>query len=189
MNPYELPTSLNIGGVDFAIRTDFRAVLDVLIAMNDPELDDDRAKSIVMLKIMYVDFDKIEPSKWQEAINKACEFIDCGHNSGNQKAKPRLIDWNQDAPLIIPAVNKVAHAEIRALPYLHWWTFMAYFMEIGESVFSNVISYRSRRIKGKKQEPWEREFYKENRDIIDIRRANERSEEEKNDLRELLGLK
>ena len=37
MTAYELPTSLNISGVDFSIRTDFRAIIDILIAMNDPE--------------------------------------------------------------------------------------------------------------------------------------------------------
>ena len=39
MTAYELPTSLNISGVDFYIRTDFRAIIDILIAQNDPELD------------------------------------------------------------------------------------------------------------------------------------------------------
>ena len=34
MTAYELPTSLNISGVDFSIRTDFRVIIDILIAMN-----------------------------------------------------------------------------------------------------------------------------------------------------------
>ena len=43
MTAYELPTSLNISGVDFSIRTDFRVIIDILIAMNDPELDEQAA--------------------------------------------------------------------------------------------------------------------------------------------------
>ena len=34
---WEFPTSLNIGGIDYAIRTDYRAVLDLFAALNDPE--------------------------------------------------------------------------------------------------------------------------------------------------------
>ena len=187
MTGYELPTSLNVGGVDCSIRTDFRAIIDILMVWNDPELDDDRCRALVMLQILYVDFDKIDQSYWNEAVEKACEFIDCGQKPDSKK-RPRLMDWEQDASLIIPAVNKVAHTEVRALPYLHWWTFMAYFMEIGDSLFANVVSYRSNRAKNKKIEPWEREFYRENRSIIDLAKKDERSEEEKEELRALFGI-
>ena len=40
MTAYELPTSLNISGVDFSIRTDFRVIIDILVAMDDPDLDE-----------------------------------------------------------------------------------------------------------------------------------------------------
>ena len=55
MTAYELPTSLNISGVDFSIRTDFRAIIDILIAMNDPKLDE-QAKAVVMLQILFEDW-------------------------------------------------------------------------------------------------------------------------------------
>ena len=77
MTAYELPTSLNISGVDFSIRTDFRAIIDILIAWNDPELND-QAKAIVMLQILYDDWQSIPVECFQEACQKACEFIDCG---------------------------------------------------------------------------------------------------------------
>lgn len=80
MNVWELPTSLEIGGVGFAIRSDFRAVLDVLKAFNDPDLEDDE-KAIVCLKILYEDFDKIPQEKYEEAFQKAVEFIDAGSTS------------------------------------------------------------------------------------------------------------
>ena len=174
MTGYELPTSLNIGGVDFNIRTDFRAVLDILIACNDPELDE-YAKSEVMIKILFVDWENIPADLLEEACVQACNFIDCGQK--DEKKRPKLIDWEQDAKIIIPAVNKVAHTEVRSVPYMHWWTFFSYFMEIGDSLFSSVISYRSNRAKKKKTEKWEKEFYKENKALIDFR--NELSEEEK----------
>ena len=78
MTGYELPTSLSIGGVDFSIRTDFRAILDILIACNDPELDD-YEKTEVMLDILYEEAGSIPPELLEEACAKACEFIDCGN--------------------------------------------------------------------------------------------------------------
>ena len=89
MNVWELPTSLEIGGVGFAIRSDFRAVLDVLKAFNDPDLEDDE-KAIVCLKILYEDFDKIPQEKYEEAFQKAVEFIDAGSTS-DDSPKPRLM--------------------------------------------------------------------------------------------------
>lgn len=77
MTAYELPTSLNISGVDFSIRTDFRAIIDILIAMNDPELDE-QAKAVVMLQILFEDWQSIPAERLDEACQKACEFIDCG---------------------------------------------------------------------------------------------------------------
>ena len=50
------------------------------------------------------------------------------------------MDWDQDAPLIVPAINKVLGGEVRAMPYLHWWTFVGAYMEIGEGVFSSVLA-------------------------------------------------
>lgn len=185
MNAYSLPTSLNIGGVDFNIRTDFRDILQILLACNDPEVPEE-AKSVIMIMILYEDYHNIPPDCIEEAAKKACEFIDCGQ-SDDGKHHPKLIDWKQDSSIIIPAVNKVAHMEVRALPYMHWWTFFSYFMEVGESLLGTVISYRSNRAKGKKKEKWEIEFYKENKNLIDFHEQQTRSEEEKDVLRELLG--
>ena len=167
MNAYYLPNSLSIGGQKYALRSDFRAVLDVLIAFNDPELDD-YAKQRVMLEILLPEWQNIPREHLQEACTKLVQFIDCGQKDDG-KDHPRVIDWEHDAGIIIPAVNSVAHTEIRAVPHLHWWTFFGYFMEIRESLFSNVLSIRQKKAKGKKLEKWEQDFYKENRAIIDFK--------------------
>lgn len=186
MNGYVLPASLSIGGADFAIRTDFRAILDILVAQSDEELDE-WCKTAVMVKILYPDWKDIPPEHMGEAIEKACEFIDCGQEDDGRK-HPKLVDWGQDAGLIIPAINKVAHTEVRALQELHWWTFFSYFMEIGESLFSNVIHVREKKANHKKMEQWEKDFYKDNKKLIDFKTdIYERSEEEKQALADLWG--
>ncbi len=166
MNLYELPISLTVGRVEREIRSDFRAVLDILVALNDPDLDG-QTKNAVFIQIMYPGWAEIPPEDMPEALDAACEFIDHGQEDDGRK-RPRLIDWEKDADLIIPAVNSVAHDEVRVLPYLHWWTFLGYFMEIGDSTFSTVLNVRKKKAKCMKLEKWEESFYKENRKTVDL---------------------
>ena len=42
-------------------------------------------------------------------------------------------------------------------------------MEIGESLFSNVVSIRQKKAKGQPLEKWEKEYYKENKALIDLK--------------------
>lgn len=163
---YGLPSSVTVDGAVYPIRTDFRAVLDVLTAMNDPDLNA-QAKAAVMLIIMFPGWRSIPPEHIGGAIEAAAAFIDCGQR-GDGKPHPRLIDWDKDAPLIIPAVNSIAHTEVRALPYLHWWTFYGYFTMIGDGLFASVINIRRKRAAHKKLEKWEAEFYRDNKAVIDF---------------------
>ena len=49
---WNLPHSIELGGEQYEIRTDYRAILDILRAMADPELDEnDRAE--VLFKIFF----------------------------------------------------------------------------------------------------------------------------------------
>lgn len=41
MNVWELPSALEVGGKNWTIRTDFRAILDVLKYFDDPDYEDD----------------------------------------------------------------------------------------------------------------------------------------------------
>lgn len=191
MNVWSFPTSLNIGGVEYEIRTDYRVVLDLLMALNDPELSDSDNKisaymqSRVILEIMFPDCDNIPQEHIQEALDKVAEFIDMG--IGEDSKKPKTMDWEQDAPIIIPAINKVLNKEIRAEKYMHWWTFLGAYMEIGEGLFSNIIHIRQKKAKGKKLEKWEQDFYKENKSLIDFQHKEKRSNEEKEMLRDYFG--
>lgn len=192
MNAWSLPTSLTVNGVSYEIRTDFRAVLDILRACNDPDLPD-WAKSEVMIRILFTDWESIPRDDLQEACKKAVEFIDCGNEQDDGKPQPRLMDWDQDAEMLIPAINKVYGAgDVRSLSYLHWWTFLGYYMEIGDGLFSSVLNIRHKRAKGKKLEKWERDFERENRRLIKLKspeseEEKQRREAEEAALRELIG--
>ncbi|MBQ0074497.1 MAG: hypothetical protein KBT34_09910 [Prevotella sp.] len=188
-NVWYLPETIFVDGKEYAIRTDFRVVLDLFTALSDPEMvgetesETNEIRARLMLEIMIPEYDKIEDKT--EAINQICEFVDMGE--GDSKPHPKVMDWQQDAKLIIPAVNKVIGHDIRMEKHMHWWTFLSAYMEIGESTFSHVLHLRQKKAKGKKLEKWEQEFIRENKDLVILKDAsNERDEEEKEELRKLL---
>ena len=194
MYAWELPTSLEVGGKEYAIRTDYRVILDILAAMNDPEIfvpgmteeEKKMEQSMTMLQILYIDFDSMPPKDWQEAMKKAVDFIDCGIK-GDDIPKPRSMNWEQDAPIIAPEISKIAGRDIR-IGETHWWEFFGYYLGIGEGVFNTIVSIREKKRKGKKLEKWEQEFYRNNKSLVDLKiKKAERSEEEKEELRKLFG--
>jgi len=67
------------------------------------------------------------------------------------------------------------------LQYLHWWTFFSYYMEIGEGLFSQVVSIRSKKAQHKKLEKYEQEFYRENKKLVDIRKPLSEEEQRQDD--------
>ena len=164
---YSLPTSITIEGQSFTIRDngDFRMVLDCFDVMNDLELNE-QEQVLVMLMIFYDGMDTIEDLERLPNLAKAQEemykFFNCGKIDEYQISKPKLIDWNNDSELICSAINNVAKKEIRAEAYLHWWTFIGYYMSVGESALSTVVGIRNKIVKGIKLEKHEREFKREN---------------------------
>lgn len=108
MSAWELPTTVEVAGRSFAIRSDFRAVLDALAALTDPDLTQ-QEQYIACLQILY--------PRWKElpdanaALRAAFTFINEGKEDEKQGFRPRLVDWEQDAALIAPAVREVDHAD------------------------------------------------------------------------------
>jgi hypothetical protein len=185
VNAYDLPTSLVIGEVAYPIRYGWRAVLDAISACSDQTLDD-ALKAYCMIRIMFPDWKEIPAERLQEACEKACEFIDCGQKR-DDTPKPKLIDWDLDAAVIIPEINKVAGREVRMDPNIHWWTFFGWFMGIGDGLLASVLHIRTKKAKGQKLEKWEQEFYKSNKALVDMKEPEtEEIREEKNRILKML---
>ena len=182
---FDLPTALEFGGRAWDIETDYRQVLRILTAYEDPDLSDGE-KAMICLYNLYVDFDDIPPGQLQAAYDAATAFIDHGNGAGS--GGPRTMDWTQDAGLIFPAVNRAAGLEVRSVAYMHWWTFLGYFMEIKDSVYATVLGLRSKKARGKKLEKWEQEYWRQNRQLCEIRRRETEEEtQERERLNRLLG--
>lgn len=185
MGFWELPTSIDVGGEFLNIRTDYRAILDILKYFEDPDYEKDE-RMMICLQILYIDFDRIPQERYPEAAEKAMAFID-GGIKGDGRPKPRTMDWEQDAPIIIPAINRVVGKEIRAVEYMHWYTFLGAYMEIGQSVFSTVVEIRKKKALGRKLEKWEKEYLRDNRELVELKTkyTQEELDEQERLLREL----
>jgi hypothetical protein len=170
MLEFSLPQKLTIAGKEYAIRSDFRDVLNLICALEDEKLSDS-GKIYSIIRIFYKG---VIINEVQEAVDKAMWFLDGGrtknlaqtYSNGKPRREKKLMDWEQDFPLIIAPINRIAGCDIRGLPFYHWWSFLACYQEIGDCLFSRVVSIRQKKSKGKKLDEDEQRFYNENRSLI-----------------------
>lgn len=175
-----LPKQLIICGKPYAIRWDYRAALDIFAALNDVELDD-RARAEALLDIFYPAWyqGRMPQEHIQEAIRQAFWFLRGGEDApepGEQK-KPQLVDWEQDFPLIAAPVSRILGRDVRGMR-LHWWSFLAAYMEIGDCTFAQVVAIRRKKAKGKALDKSERQWYRENRKLVDIKTTYTQAEKD-----------
>lgn len=165
---YGLPKEVNVENRAYAIRNggDWRVILDVIAALNDPELTA-QEKAYTSLFIFYED-GKI-PKNLQSAADEMMRFIDGGELRDNSGKPLRLMDWEQDFPLIIAPINRVIGRDIRAQEYVHWWSFLSAYSEINDCTYTTVLSIRQKQAKGKKLEKWERDYAKEHPKLVKLR--------------------
>lgn len=161
-----LPQTLNINGRAYKIRSDYRNILQIIAAFGDKELSDEE-KAYVCLKRLFIAMESIPKSDYQDAYEAAVTFIEC--HISDRKPSPKVVNWEKDEQLIFPAINKVAGMEVRAVPYMHWWTFLGYFQSIDrEDIWGFILTIRQKRAKGKKLEKYEKDFLNANRDICEV---------------------
>ena len=166
---WSLPISVEIDGTEYAIRNkcDYRVVLDVISALNDEELEMEYRIECALF-IFYEDLTGLKDI--QTAITEMMKIINLGEETTEEEQlKPQLMDWEHDFTQIAPPVSRVLGYSVRdAKNFTHWYDFIGAYMEIGECTFSNIVSIREKKIKGKKLEKYEQEFYRENRKLIDL---------------------
>lgn len=156
--------SADIGGVTYPINADFRDVLEIVSILND----DNRPNFIRWQIAIGLFYNGEIPKRYQtQAMEYLSDFISYG--SDDKKPSPKLIDWDQDAQMILSDVNKVAGTEVRAAKFLHWWTFLSFFYSVGDGQLATVVSIRKKKKSGKKLEKWEETYYRDNKDRIDFK--------------------
>lgn len=169
MDIYHLPKSIEIAGIDCEIKSDFRDILYIFEIFNDKDLLDGE-KIIIALENFYVTEDY--KNDLQYATEMMMQFV-CGgkkeEHDESENTKP-LYSWEQDFNLIIGPVNKVLTYDARQTDYLHWWTFLSAFMEIGECTFNTFVGIRDKLNRGIRLDKTEEKIYKENRSKIVLKK-------------------
>ena len=170
-----------MGEEEIPIRADFRNILQVMAVLEDSRFPEfyrwHRA-----LALFYAA--PVPETLEYPAMQAMADFIRYG---SQDTPGPKLLDWQQDAPLIIADVNKVAGRELRSIPFVHWWTFLGWFHAIGQGQLATVVALRQKLAARQKLESWEQEFYRQNRALVDLKAPlTEQEQAEKDRLNRLL---
>ena len=181
-NLWALPDKLTVGQQQVSINPDFRNILQVMAV-----LEDSRFPAFYRwhraLALFYAQ--PILPSLEYAAMEAMADFIRYG---SADTPGPKLLDWQQDASLIIADVNKAAGQELRSCPFVHWWTFLGWFHAIGQGQLSTVVAIRQKLHTKQKLESWEQDFYRQNKAVVDLQTPLTPAEQaEKDRLNKLLG--
>ncbi len=139
----ELPEAIEIGGQAYAIHSDFRTALRILMAFEDNDLAN-LEKHLVLIQNLYQE----RPAESNQAFEAGIKFLNLGEESEDDDS-PRVYSFSKDANLIFAAFRQT-HGIDLATTELHWWMFLALFMDLGaDTAFCNLVSLRKRVKTGK----------------------------------------
>lgn len=140
-----LPVSVTVGGVDYPVNPDFRACLRSILAFEDPDLARNE-KTAVLLENLYMG--EI-PADQETAIRSASWFMNCGEERDEDDDGPRIFSFSKDARFIFAAFKQTHGIDLETAD-LHWWKFIALFMDLGaDTAFCQLTSLRKRVKSGK----------------------------------------
>lgn len=162
-----MPTSLEIDGKEYEINTDFRTCVNIMLAFEDTELTNIE-KQTVMLVNLY----KEVPENGYLAAEKAIWFLNGGkedQQESNENSKThRYYSFGKDASFIVAAFKQTHGIDLLDTQYMHWWKFMALFMDLGqETTFTNLVALR-KRVKTGKATKEERSAASDMGDVFDL---------------------
>lgn len=162
----DLPTKLKVNDKIYDINYDYRTVLRIMLALEDNNLYNEE-KAYIMLKLLYKE--DIPEEDVEEAIKKAILFIDLGkENTNESNNQSRIYSFTQDGNYILTGINSTHHIDISEHPNMHWWKFMALFMDMNtECFFSELVYYRKRKQEGKLTKE-EKQQYNKIKDLIEL---------------------
>ena len=137
-----LPEAVEVDGVMYEIDTDFRQCLRIIMAFEDPELTNFE-KQMIMLTNLY---GENAPENLHGALKAAIGFLDGAFVVDEDQARngPKVYSFNKDAMLIYSAFSQT-HGVDLSMVDMHWWKFLALFMDLGaETTFTELVGLRKR---------------------------------------------
>lgn len=187
----QLPESVEIGGSEIAISTDFRIGILFSQLWEDPDYSATE-KAEQSIRLYYPDMSKIPLGYAEEVFNRIMWFYRCGDKRMNRRQRQiqaakegtkgiskskRFYDYDYDADLIVAAFRQVYHIDLTSAS-LHWWTFRALFEGLTDDTkFVTVMGYRAKEITSKMSKE-EQRFYAEMQEIYALPVSVEEEEKE-----------
>lgn len=159
------PTSVEIDGVEYALDTDYRVGLEIMLAFEDPKLTR-MDKQLVMLQLLYKEI----PPDLGKAAELAVLFLDCGEEPRTEETGGcgRLYSFSKDAKYIYSAIRQSHGIDLETVEYMHWWKFCYLFLDLREDCFfQRMITLRCKKRDGKLTKE-ERGAYFKMQDILDL---------------------
>jgi hypothetical protein len=169
-----LPRSITIDGAEYALNTDYRAALKSILAFEDDTLTD-YEKQIVLLNNLLIDV----PARMdEEVLRQIGRFMNGDNQAEPDKTAPRLYSFSKDANLIFSAFRQTHGIDLQKAD-LHWWEFLALFMDLGQdTTFCQLIGLR-KRVKAGTATKEEKQAAREMGESFDIPESDTRTLDEK----------
>ncbi len=172
----QFPTTVSINGKQVEVNSDFRSCLKIILAFEDNELTP-QEKQMILFNNMYGEL----PDDLREAAVQAVKFLNGGKDKeeGEDEAPgPTLYSFSKDASFIFSAMKQTHGIELDKAE-LHWWKFLALFMDLGpETTFSNLVGLRSRLADGTASKD-DRKLARKMGSMVEVQQADDRTLEEK----------
>jgi len=173
-----LPQSVEIDGTEYELNTDYRASLFTILAFEDSELTQSEKVSL-MLDNLFFEI----PSDLLAAVKKAQWFLNAGRENKDDGSR-RLYSFEKDANLIFAAYQQTHGIDLQSAK-MHWWKFLALFMDLGaDTAFCSLVGLRSRYYAGKCTKE-EKAAIREMGDTFEIAQDSYYSPEEKELIRKI----
>lgn len=137
-----LPTTINVDGIEYPIVTDFKAVFEYYRISKHAMIDDNSESAMLMLRIFCVDI----PTNFMEAIRQIGNFLACGEKIEDSNIESTdnipVIDFEQDYWNIWAGFIKEYRIDIEKED-LHWWKFRYLLQELSDkSSIKQIIQIR-----------------------------------------------
>lgn len=171
-----LPESVQVDGVNYPVRSDFRTWMEFDGIRNSSEREE--KKLLQMLLLCYPTI----PENLEAAIEKMIWFYQCGKPMEKEEKKERYqrstskgpaFSFSQDAPYIYSAFKEQYRIDLTEEKKLHWWKFMALFESLGEDTkMSKIMYYRKASTHGLTRE--RRAFINDMKKLYKIQEAPEK---------------
>lgn len=177
-----LPTTITLNGRAWRVRHNFQDCLRAVCACEDAGLTV-YEKHKLMVENVFINL----PDDLAGARRAASLFLNGGEVTDPDDAPLRLFSFSKDAGLIFSAFRQTHNIDLQSAA-LHWWVWLALFMDLGsDTAFVNLVALR-KRVKTGKASKEEREAAREMGERFDLPEFDDRTLAERDAAAEFMRL-